>query len=460
MSSPTAAPAGSHLPSEKDFQAHLSSRHRRGRLWKTFYLISILIAILALVTLFANVINETFGTIAVINDVDPETLTEGRPLSELTGGELAIILQENVPQKLRVLIRDNLSVVDSSLFTVLPLEDVLKGRIFPGELGKELINDLSEDEQTLLLTLNLSDAQLEQLVLEEVVKQEVVDSWPLFDTVFNYGLIEAEAAAEYPEAELEFRSWLNDDFISQPMSSIPANAGVRTALLGTLYMMLIVIVVALPLGVGAAIYLEEYATDNLLNRILETNIRNLAGVPSIIYGMLGLAVFVRALEGLTSGAMFGVEDSNGRTILSASLTLALLILPIIIINAQEAVRAVPSSLREASYGLGATQWQTIWRSVLPASIPGILTGTILAISRAVGETAPLIVVGASTFIVLDPDSPFSKFTALPIQIFQWTSRPQDQFRDIAAAAILILLVLMLSLNATAIFLRNRYSRRY
>jgi phosphate transport system permease protein len=183
-------------------------------------------------------------------------------------------------------------------------------------------------------------------------------------------------------------------------------------------------------------------------------------VPSIIYGRLGLAVFVRALEGLTSGAMFGVEDSNGRTILSASLTLALLILPIIIINAQEAVRAVPSSLREASYGLGATQWQTIWRSVLPASIPGILTGTILAISRAVGETAPLIVVGASTFIVLDPESPFSKFTALPIQIFQWTSRPQDQFRDIAAAAILILLVLMLSLNATAIFLRNRYSRRY
>jgi phosphate transport system permease protein len=150
-------------------------------------------------------------------------------------------------------------------------------------------------------------------------------------------------------------------------------------------------------------------------------------------------------------------DSNGRTILSAGLTMALLILPIIIINAQEALRAVPRSLREASYGLGATQWQTIWNTVLPAAIPGILTGTILALSRAVGETAPLIVIGASTFIVFDPNGPFSKFTALPIQIYQWTARPQDQFRDIAAAAIVVLLVLLLTLNAAAIILRNRYS---
>ena len=175
--------------------------------------------------------------------------------------------------------------------------------------------------------------------------------------------------------------------------------------------------------------------------------------------MLGLAIFVRAIEPVTSGAIFGVTDSNGRTILSAGLTMALLVLPILIINAQEAIRAVPNSLREASYGLGATHWQTIWYHVLPYALPGILTGTILAISRAIGETAPLIVVGASTFITKDPTSVFSKFTALPIQIYNWTSRPQTEFHHIAAAAIIVLLITLLSMNAAAIFLRNRFSRR-
>ena len=185
-------------------------------------------------------------------------------------------------------------------------------------------------------------------------------------------------------------------------------------------------------------------------------------MPSIIYGMLGLAIFVRAMEPLTSGTLLGTADpttANGRTILSAGLTLALLILPVIIINAQEAIRAVPRSLRQASYGVGATKWQTIWYHVLPNALPGILTGTILAISRAIGETAPLVVIGASTFITLDPTGPFSKFTTLPIQIYQWTARPQDQFRNLAAAAIVVLLVLLLTLNATAVLLRNRYSRR-
>ena len=188
------------------------------------------------------------------------------------------------------------------------------------------------------------------------------------------------------------------------------------------------------------------------------------GVPSIIYGILGLAVFVRFLEPITSGKAFGlVEDpttANGRTILSAGLTLALLVLPIIIINAQEAIRAVPGSLRQASYGLGATKWQTVWNHVLPNAISGILTGTILAISRAFGETAPLVVVGASTFITVDPTGIFSKFTTLPMQIYQWTARPQDTFRNIAAAAIIVLLIILLSMNAIAIYLRNRYSRRY
>ncbi|MCY4021317.1 MAG: ABC transporter permease subunit [Chloroflexi bacterium] len=350
--------------------------------------------------------------------------------------------------------------------------------------------------------------------------------------------------------------------------------------------MAVVVVVALPIGVGAAIYLEEYAHHGFINRLIETNVRNLAGVPSIIYGMLGLAIFVRALAPFTSGLIFhynfeaptidtvierispafegaitydgasirsdlelvdvataervadtfmffgtpsltmqgntdvhemsqalaealkiavdnvpvqadeeydievrgdyyrfdvssdaAISDDtfdqlmaslvrinsfapNGRTLVSAGLTLVLLILPIIIINAQEAIRAVPHTTREASYGLGATRWQTIWRQVLPAALPGIMTGTILSVSRAVGETAPLIVVGAATFLVTDPNSPFSQFTAMPIQIYQWTARPQGQFADIAAAAIIVLLALMLTLNAAAIVLRNRYSIRF
>ena len=240
-------------------------------------------------------------------------------------------------------------------------------------------------------------------------------------------------------------------------------AGARTAILGTLWVIAITIIFAFPTGVGAAIYLEEYADqEKRINRLIQTNINNLAGVPSIIYGMLGLAIFVRALEPITSGAVFGVADettANGRTILSAGLTLGLLILPIIIISAQEAIRAVPRSLRQASYGLGATRWQTIWHHVLPSAFPGIMTGAILSMSRAIGETAPLVVIGASTFITVDPTSPFSKFTVLPIQIFQWTTRPQGAFRNIAGAAIIVLLIILLAMNATAVILRNRASKK-
>jgi phosphate transport system permease protein len=178
--------------------------------------------------------------------------------------------------------------------------------------------------------------------------------------------------------------------------------------------------------------------------------------------MLGLAIFVRALEAITSGGIFGAVDNpataNGRTVLSGGLTMALLILPIIIINSQEAIRSVPNSLRQASYGLGATRWQTIWSHVLPLAMPGILTGNILAMSRAIGETAPLIVVGASTFITTDPTSPFAKFTVLPMQIYNWTALPDPQFRSAAAAAIIVLLVVLLSMNAIATYLRNRFRK--
>ncbi|MEZ4517724.1 MAG: phosphate ABC transporter permease PstA [Chloroflexota bacterium] len=306
-------------------------------------------------------------------------------------------------------------------------------------------------------------ASMEDLVYADIVQPVVLKSWFLIESLLNRSEISAEIAREYPSAEMKFKRWLTWDFVVSPQSSVPELAGVRTAILGSLWLVGIAILFAFPLGVGAAIYLEEYADKtNRFNQIIQTNINNLAGVPSIIYGLLGLAVFVRALEPITSGCVFGVVDctvANGRTVLSGGLTLGLMVLPVIIISSQEAIRAVPSSLREASMGLGATKWQTVWSHVLPNAIGAILTGVILAMSRVIGETAPLVVVGAATFINTDPTTPFAKFTSLPTQIYQWTARPQQTFLNIAGAAIIVLLILLFVLNATAIFLRNRYSKR-
>ncbi len=307
-----------------------------------------------------------------------------------------------------------------------------------------------------------SSEELIQLIGAEVIKPQVAETWSLFESLLQRQEIEA-AVAEMPGAELSFKSWVNWNFITSPQSTDPLKSGISVAILGSIWVTVIAFLVAVPLGVAAAIYLEEYSTGkSRFDQVVETNINNLAGVPSIIYGMLGLAVFVRFLGALTSGQAFGVggeATANGRTILSAGLTLALLILPLVIINAREAIRAVPRAQREASYGLGATRWQTVWNHVLPNSISGILTGVILSVSRAFGETAPLIVVGVSTFIVISPNSPFAKYTTLPAQIYQWTSRPQQEFKHLAAAAILVLLVLLLALNAVAIYLRNRYAQR-
>jgi phosphate transport system permease protein len=305
-----------------------------------------------------------------------------------------------------------------------------------------------------------------QLVNERIVEPDVVESWNLMESLTGGSSIEAEILSpefqkEYPGAQPEFRAWLSWQFVTSPQSDVPEVAGVRTAILGSIWLMIITVLFAFPVGVAAAIYLEEFATPNRLNRLIQTNINNLAGVPSIIYGMLGLAILVRTLEPLTSGSMFlagSGASENGRTILAGGMTLGLLILPVIIISSQEALRAVPNSLRAAGLALGATKWQTIRKHILPVAVPGIMTGSILAMARAVGETAPLVVVGASTFITVDPSGPFAKFTALPIQIFQWTSRPQQEFQHIAAAAILVLLILLLTLNATAVLVRNRYSR--
>jgi len=404
------------------FSDNLGARNRKGTIWHWLFRASTVIGILALIALVLNIVNGAFGYVAYEARVDPDTLAvNGVALTDQSKEQLMALLQ---------------STLSSGAYN-------------------KLENDKSFVDRT--------REEVYQLIVERIIRPEVVQVWNLWPSLTQADEIRATLATEHPDAELDFISWLSRDFVTRPQTSEAFTAGVRTAIFGSLWTILFTILLAFPIGVGAAIYLEEYASDNRFNRIIQTNINNLAGVPSIIYGILGLAIFVRALEPLTSGEVFGLVDpttANGRTVLSAGLTLGLLVLPIIIINAQEAIRAVPRSLRNASYGVGATKWQTVWSHVLPNAMPGILTGTILAISRAIGETAPLVVVGASTAISFDPNSPFSKFTTLPIQIYQWTSRPQDEFRSLAAATILVLLVLLLSLNASAVLLRNRFSRKF
>jgi len=238
-------------------------------------------------------------------------------------------------------------------------------------------------------------------------------------------------------------SW---DFLTSYPSRRPEQAGIRSALVGTFYILILVAIIAFPLGVAAAIYLEEFAPRNRLTAIIEVNISNLAAVPSIVYGLLGVGVFVRTFM-------------LGRSLIAGALTLSLLVLPIIIIASREALRAVPPSIREAGLALGASHWQTVRHFVLPAALPGILTGTILALARAIGETAPLITIGALTYVAFTPKSLFDPFTVLPIQIFNWISRPQAAFHERAAGGIIVLLAVLLLFNGLAIFLRARLQRR-
>jgi phosphate transport system permease protein len=241
--------------------------------------------------------------------------------------------------------------------------------------------------------------------------------------------------------------FLDGVLLFDPPSSSPDRAGARPAIIGTIYLMGLLLVMAVPLGVGTAVYLEEYANrERWYNRLLEINIQNLAAVPSIVYGILGLAFLVRGL-GL------------GRVLLAGAMILTLLVLPILIVASREAIRAVPDTIRQGGYALGATRWQVVSRQVLPAAVPGIATGSILALSRAIGETAPLLLVGALQYVAFNPTL-FGDFTALPIQIYQWIARPQEDFRLLAAAGIIVLLAILLSMNALAIWLRNRYQKKW
>ncbi|RJP53687.1 MAG: phosphate ABC transporter permease PstA [Anaerolineaceae bacterium] len=404
-------------PEKQDLQKFVAARYRKAWIWQLIFMATLLVAIVSLAALLLNVVDGAFGYAAFEYKKDPAQFSD-KPIEELNREELLAVLQENL---------------STGAYKKLDNESPMEKR---------------------------SQIELYYLVQERLLQVDTKATYSLFDSLFNRHEIETEVGEKYPEARLEFRYWLTPAFVTSPMSSRAEFAGVRTAVLGSLWLVGIAILFALPVGVGAAIYLQEYARKNFLNRLIQTNINNLAGVPSIVYGMLGLAIFVRAWEAFTSGAMFGITDTNGRTIMSAGLTMGILVLPLVIINAQEAIKAVPDSIRQAAFGVGATRWQTIWSHVLPNALPGILTGSILAMSRAVGETAPLIIVGASTFISVDPSGPFSKFTALPIQIYQWTARAQPEFHNIAAAAIIVLLILLLTLNASAILLRNRFQRRY
>jgi len=248
------------------------------------------------------------------------------------------------------------------------------------------------------------------------------------------------------QVSIEGFHWLDWQFIDSFPSRFPERAGIKSALVGTLWLIILVALISIPVGVSTALYLEEFAGKGRIAKIIEVNIANLAGVPSIVYGILGLAVFVRYML---------LE----RSLISGALTMSLLILPVIIIASREAIKTVPQSIRYAAYSLGATKWQTTWAHVLPASFPGIMTGVILALSRAIGETAPLIMIGANTFVAFLPEGPMDAFTALPIQIYNWVSRPQEEFHELAAAGIIILLAVLLIMNATAIYIRNKTERR-
>lgn len=407
-------------PNRKLVDTSKGTLHTRKKLdsaSKFFFGISNGIAILALCILLFTIINQSFTMVATVDQVDRSRFI-AQPIESISKTELIHLLESN------------LSV----------------NRVKTLDREKPLVER--------------SDAQLRKLVESEVFKTTIVGTVNLFDSLLHAKTVKSQLLAEYPNARVSFYSWINWSFITSTMSKKPEESGIRTALFGSLFIILIAILVSFPLGVSTAIFLEEYSSkSSKLARVIQTNIDNLAGVPSILYGVLGLAIFVRALGPITSGNLFGSLAANGRTVLSAGLTMALLILPILITNSQEAIRAVPNSLRLASYGLGATKWQTVWHHVLPSALPGILTGSILAISRGLGETAPLIIVGAATFITKNPTSVFSNFTALPIQIYNWTTRPQAEYRNAAAAAILVLLILLLSLNSAAIMWRNRIQKK-
>jgi phosphate transport system permease protein len=457
-------PIETYFPTDEEYDRHLGKRTRRGFLVRSLFLLALIIAVVALVTLLYTIINDSFGLVAIVNQQEPEDIvaslghdSEETGLGDLSHDELVSILQGGVSTNVgRRLERDQRFYEDRLVFE----SEAVFAEVCSSAEPPAGCDAAPRDQASVL-----------QLVQERIVQPDIIDVEELVPSltspeefqqrVEQIFINSPERFGEYTfdQVQFEWRAWLNPTFVRTPASGTPETAGIRTAVLGSFWIVVITVLFAVPVGVGAAVYLEEFARPSRLNDFVQTNINNLAGVPSIVYGMLGLAILVRALEPLTSGRVFGVENANGRTLISAGITLALLTLPVVIIASQEALKAVPNSLRQAGMGLGATKWQTVRSQVLPVAVPGILTGVILAVARAIGETAPLILVGAASFFTADPTGPFSRYTALPIQIFQWTSLPQVEWKHLAAAASLFLLIMLLILNAGAVILRNRYSRR-
>lgn len=419
---PAGDPFGRTVAGHEEFSPNMAVRKVRAGFWNAVFLVSTLVGVLALVTLVLTLVDACFGAV-ILQDAVPlsQVSDAGKTLDQLSETELRAAFQAALDQDI-----------------------VTPGRLAVLEGERPLSSRTPED--------------LRYLLTHEVLQPTVEKAWGLTDTLLNGQAIRDLKDRKYPDGDLVFRSWITPDFLGRSQSGDILLTGIRGAIVGSLWIIVLAVLLSLPIGVGAAIWLEEYAGDTKLNRFVQTNIYNLAGVPSIIYGMLGLALFVRGAEGLTSGSFFGVEGVNGRTVFSAGLTLGLLILPIIIINTQEALKAIPQSLRWSSYGVGATRWQTVWHHVLPAAGDRILTGTVFGVSRALGETAPLVVVGASAFLTLDPSGLFSKFTTLPMQVYTLSQQPQTEFRHLASAAIIVLLVLLLGLNSVAIVLRGRIKK--
>lgn len=447
-------PREKYFPVDEEFKVLLGRRKVRGRLAQLSFVLLLILAVLALVGLLYKIVDDSFGLVAFVNQKEPEQVVadlghdpQTVGLDDLSKEELMVALQGAINNNVgRRLEREQRFFEDRLVFESQEVWDRICAE---------------PDRPTGCALGARSQHDLVLLVKERVVQPDIIESYGFFASILDPGTFQDEIRTtfevspdRFPEytvdqVQFEWRAWLSRSFLTSPQSSIPELAGIRTAILGSAWLVAIAVAFSVPVGVAAAIYLEEFARKNRINDLIQTNINNLAGVPSIIYGMLGLAIFVRVLEPLT----------QGRTVLSAGLTLGLLTLPVVIISSQEAIRAVPNSLRQAGMALGATRWQTVRSQVLPVAMPGILTGMILSIARAIGETAPLILVGAASFITVDPSGPFSRFTALPIQIFQWTTFPQPEWKNLAAAASLALLILLLALNASAVILRNRFSRR-